>query len=96
MLNIKYNKKNTVIETWTILEKGLREGLKNLMFTYADCRKVEPSLPELWLSGDIIEAMMRDREDTKFRMTLIRLMVEVKSNNREKVLGLISLINSYT
>jgi hypothetical protein len=61
MLNIKYNKKNTVIETWTILEKGLREGLKNLMFTYADCRKVEPSLPELWLSGDIIEAMMRDR-----------------------------------
>lgn len=96
MLNIKYNKKNTVIETWTILEKGLREGLKNLMFTYADCRKVEPSLPELWLSGDIIEAMMRDREDTKFRMTLIRLMVEVKSNNWEKVLGLISLINSYT
>lgn len=96
MLNIKYNKKNTVIETWTILEKGLREGLKNLMFTYADCRKVEPSLPELWLSGDIIEAMMRDREDTKFRMALIRLMVEVKSNNREKVLSLISLINSYT
>lgn len=65
------------------------------MFTYSDCRKVEPTLPELYLSIDVIDVMMKDREDTKFRMNLMGLLLEVKSNNRAKVLSLIKFINSY-
>lgn len=39
--------------------------------------------------------MINDREDSKFKMTLVRLMVEVKFNNREKVLNLVKFINEY-
>lgn len=47
------------------------------------------------LNSAIVEFMINDREDSKFKMTLVRLMVEVKFNNREKVLNLVKFINEY-
>lgn len=74
MLNLKYRQKNTPESSMIIIEKVIHNGLKNLVSNYLHLRKKMPQIPNLMLNDRIIGVILRDRNNNKFRVIIIKLL----------------------
>jgi hypothetical protein len=94
-INFKYQLSQTPFLVLSKIEGFMHLGLKNLLSNYRQLVSFDPQLPELLLSEKIIVFIVRDRGNLKFRMLLIRMMIEMKFSDRDKLLSLVTFVNQY-